>query len=198
MPENCRQLLHLAGFLLLAAGMLIGGCTGDGDRTDALIADLYAEDQAVQREAAGELVAIGAPAVEPLIGVFGSGDREPSQWAAAALCQIGNPSVRPLIDTLATDDNTTRDWAVVTLACIGEPAAGPLIEALWSGDERVSGAATVALIKIGPPAIPALRELESSPVAERRQKAAMIIRSIALSEQLQAQSGQAGNTSIPG
>jgi HEAT repeat protein len=187
-PVRVSRLLW-AGLCVLFTLSLIGGCT-QTDGTDTLIKDLKSGDPATQRSAAEELSGMGTPAVRPLIEVFSSGDPAASQWAAAALCEIGGPSVDPLIATFSTDGVAARDWAVVTLACIGEPAAGPLIEALWSDDGRVSDAASVALIKIGPAAIPALQELQSSPFAEKREKAVILIQSIALSEELKKQALQ--------
>jgi HEAT repeat protein len=92
-------------------------------------------------------VAIGAPAVEPLIGELQYGG-----WQAAeVLGQIGDTrAVEPLIAALKDEDSFVRWQAAEALGQIGDTrAVEPLIAALKDESKQVRGPAAEALRRIG-------------------------------------------------
>ena len=93
----------------------------------------------------------GAAAIDPLIRILRSPDRETWWSAARTLGEIGEPAVTPLIDLLHEADGEVSSLAVMALAEIGGPAVGPLIRLL--SDPPLRGTAAGALVKIGEPAV---------------------------------------------
>ncbi len=90
----------------------------------------------------------GGRAVDPLIRILRSPDRE-SWWnAARTLGEIGGPAVDPLIGLLhEADDEELRPLIGMALAETGSPAVSPLIGLLAEPALRETAAA--ALLKIG-------------------------------------------------
>ena len=107
-------------------------------------------------QAAGALLAIGAPAVEPLIAALTGPAEKTRERAAAALGDIGDPrAVEPLIVALGNPGNhaSARSAAAEALGKLrDERAVQPLITALrGTRPPRVRSAAAKALGKIGDP-----------------------------------------------
>ncbi len=138
---------------------------GDPNQADALRTALQDKDSRVRRTAAQALdsinrlpiteqeqvnywiatqqwqncVALGEPAVEPLISVLKSEDDgamgATQQAAAEALQEIGAPAVKSLIPLLNSEDITLRQIAAIVLGKIGHPQAiPPLLEALQNAE----------------------------------------------------------------
>lgn len=109
-------------------------------------------DAAIRYFIAGEawldVAEYGGRAVDPLIRILRSPDRE-SWWnAARTLGEIGGPAVDPLIGLLhEADDEDLRPLAGMALAEIGSPAVDSLIGLL--GEPALRETAVVALLKIG-------------------------------------------------
>jgi HEAT repeat protein len=93
----------------------------------------------VDRQHAREaLVALGAPAVGPLIAVLGA-DRDILRWEAAkALTELRAPAAAPALVKTLTDENGDIRWlAAEALIGLGEAALLPLFEALMVRAESV-------------------------------------------------------------
>lgn len=98
----------------------------------------------------------GEAAVEPLIRILKSPDREAWWNAARTLGEIGGPAVGPLVGLLHEAEDNIRPLVGMALAESGLPAVGRLIELLNDPDLRETAAA--ALLKIGEPAAAACVE----------------------------------------
>jgi HEAT repeat protein len=110
----------------------------------------YRTDAGIPDRAAGALIAIGSPAVDPLIAALASSDRQVRRAAARILGEIGDPAaVAPLIRALRDPYTTMRTVAGTALVKIGLPAVEPLIAVLEDADLRVREGAAVSLGKIG-------------------------------------------------
>lgn len=99
-----------------------------------------------------DLIAIGIPAVEPLIVALKDQDPYLRSGAAEALGKIGDArAVCPLITALNDEDLFVRRHAAYALGLIGDMRAiDPLITAAYSGDGRDSRAVALdALKKLG-------------------------------------------------
>jgi len=102
-----------------------------------------------------QCVAIGAPAVEPLITALkdqealSQDEWEERQAVVAALGKIGEPAVRPLIAALKFENEELVKAAVEALGKIGEPAVEPIIASLGDENFGVCMACAEALGKIG-------------------------------------------------
>ncbi|MFN8563580.1 MAG: HEAT repeat domain-containing protein [Anaerolineae bacterium] len=107
------------------------------NEVEPLLAHLYSADA---REAADRLVALGAPAVEPLIALL-SGQHPTPDWT-----QFEGFGAAP-------DTNAARERAAYILGDIGDPrAVEPLIAAYARESDRyIRLAAVLALGKIGDP-----------------------------------------------
>ncbi|WP_301677416.1 HEAT repeat domain-containing protein [Methanoculleus methanifontis] len=92
----------------------------------------------------------GETAVEPLIRILKSLDREVWWNAARTLGEIGGAAVDPLVELLHEAGDEIRPLAAMALTEIGSPAVEPLIELLSVPSLRSTAAA--ALVKIGAPA----------------------------------------------
>lgn len=103
----------------------------------------------------------GEAAVEPLIRILKSPDKEAWWNAARTLGEVGEAAVGPLVDLLHEADDEVRPLAAMALAEIGLPAVDPLIRLL--SIPALGGTAAASLVKIGEPAAEAcLRALESA------------------------------------
>ena len=106
-----------------------------------------------------QCVAIGAPAVEPLITALKDERAGCCQAAAEALGRIADPlAVKSLVGALASHDAQLRRAAAEALGKIGNPqGAESLTDALMNDPSvDVRNAAAEALVKIGAPAVESL------------------------------------------
>jgi HEAT repeat protein len=125
----------------------------------SLVADLGSKDGQVRARARLSLVAIGEPAVVPLVEALAN----PKEWvrweAAKALGLINVPwhrhadpaTIRALIVDLGSKDGMVRVRARKSLVAIGKPAVGSLVEALASKKELVRWEAAKAIGQIDDP-----------------------------------------------
>jgi len=119
---------------------------------------------------AGELIAIGQPAVGPLLEALRTGDLETRRWAGWALSEIG-PSdpgaAAALAAALGDEDATVRACAAGALGKMGAsaaPAVEALIAALADENPAVAITAEQALAQIVP-------SLPAGPTADRAAEA---------------------------
>ena len=91
----------------------------------------------IAKEQWASVAAIGASAVEPLIGMLNDPDSGIQRGAAHALGVIGAPAVMRLIRELRTEQEAAQRKAIEALKMIGEPAVMPLIEAFQDSDWRI-------------------------------------------------------------
>jgi len=100
-------------------------------------------------------VAVGAPAVDPLVSVLKYSDKDVRQAAVEALGRIGDiRAVDPLVTMLKDSDWHVRQAAAEALGKIGDVrAVEPLITVLNVNEGDVRQAAVKALVKIGTPVI---------------------------------------------
>ena len=121
-------------------------------------------------------VALGSPAVKPLIAALKDENSDVRKAAAEALGKIGDArAVEPLIAALKDRYSDVRQAASEALGKIGAPAVEPLIAALKDKDVRAS--ATEALVKIGAPAVePLIAALKDENKNVRQAAAAMLVR----------------------
>lgn len=96
------------------------------------------------------LVAIGKPAVEPLISCLKYHKTVVRQFAAIILGKIADPrATEPLINSLKDEDIVVVESSIVALGEIGdEQAVLPLISCLSNSNQVISWGAIVALGKI--------------------------------------------------
>ncbi len=106
----------------------------------------YKKDAGVRRAAAAALVAIGAPAVAPLILTLDSGNEWVNQGAADALVRIGAPAVTPLIAVMQVLEGWNTDECQAMAEVLRRVTAG-----LRDSDKGVRQVATEALSKISAP-----------------------------------------------
>lgn len=102
------------------------------------------------REDWKQCIAIGAPAVDPLIVVL----KERNIWlcsdAVCALSEIGLPAVVPLIEALQNEDRHVRGYAAEALGRIGDPRAiQPLIGVIKERDWETRKQIAEALDALG-------------------------------------------------
>ncbi|MBU2103184.1 MAG: HEAT repeat domain-containing protein [Candidatus Omnitrophota bacterium] len=104
----------------------------------------------VSTKAAEALVKIGAPSVEPLIGVLkNSRERVVRSAAASALGQLHDArAIEPLIESFRGEDSLFRLYVAEALGQIGKPAIGSLSVLLENRNEIMREAATVSLGQI--------------------------------------------------
>lgn len=97
------------------------------------------------------LAALGSRAVNPLLQLLGSENKEPRRWAACALGMIRDPqAVDPLAGMLEDSRSEVRKTAALALGEIGDSRAlGALIKALANRDLETRRAAAEALGAIG-------------------------------------------------
>jgi HEAT repeat protein len=122
------------------------------DSIAQLIADLQSQDEFARAQAAFALGMLGAPAVDPLVGLLAHNDHDVRLRAAWALGVIGQPALRELLDLAEGENSALRVEAIRVLGVIGEARAlNQLFQALTDGDSRIAQRAAVALGKIGDP-----------------------------------------------
>jgi HEAT repeat protein len=115
---------------------------------------LHSDHEQMRLQAAGELVELGEPAVEPLVNALR--ERREPVWmlAASALVKIGEPAVGALVEALFDEDEQVRILAVGALGRIRHArAVQPLIYAIRQEKDEVQGLMVWALVKIGQPAV---------------------------------------------
>lgn len=97
-----------------------------------------------------ECVAIGPPAIPPLIARFVHWDPYVCQKAANTLSRIGKPALPALLTTLTSEKPAARKYAAITLGLIGDEQAVPYLQFLSSQDpaEAVRQFATRSLTAI--------------------------------------------------
>ena len=116
---------------------------------NGLIQKLKVEDSDVLFRATKALVAIGEPAVEPLIKALEGGYGDVEISAKNVLVEIGEPAVEPLIKALKDKDSGVRMWTTDALGEIGGArAVEALIVALKHEDSKVRYSAAYALEQI--------------------------------------------------
>lgn len=91
-------------------------------------------------------IEIGEPAVEPLLKLLNTLDRN---VAVQTLAKIGVPAIKPLVAQLRNQDEDVRVAVTEALVKIGTPAVGPLITRLKDRNKDIRRAATKALGEIG-------------------------------------------------
>jgi HEAT repeat protein len=118
----------------------------DSRGVDVLITALIDADANVKKDAAGALVSIGPPAIEPLIAALKDTDETMRANAAGALVSIGAPAVAPLIAALMDTDVKVRAYSAAALGGIKDPSAiDPLIGTLKDSDIFVRATSASAL-----------------------------------------------------
>ena len=90
-----------------------------------------------------------ARAVPPLILALDDWETSVSQNAAQALGQIGAPAIEPVLGLLGTHQRHMRKVAVQILGQIGESAVGPLLARLTAPEADLRGAAAETLDALG-------------------------------------------------
>ncbi len=116
-------------------------------------------------------IAVGAPAVLPLLEILNSGSGYMRKDAAYALGQIGDPrATESLIDALRDRDYELRNRAIYALGRIGQPAVNRLIEAFKSNNTNEYQGAAEALEKIGRPAVEPLIALLNDENSTKKQR----------------------------
>jgi len=130
------------------------GEIGDAGAVEPLITLLKHEEvSGVRWKTAESLVKIGAPSVEPLIGVLQHPDSDVRWKAAIALGEIRDPrAIGPLIRQLSDTDRFVKSRVAHALGMIGAPAVHPLIQTLHDGDGNQRWGAAIALGGIKDPA----------------------------------------------
>ncbi|HNT75877.1 MAG TPA: HEAT repeat domain-containing protein [Anaerolineae bacterium] len=135
-----------------------------GDLAGLIQALSYQHDERVYQPAIAALVAIGKPAVGPLVEALG--DARLRKGATEVLVQIGPMAMEALIAALEHRNEALRKAATEILARIGMLAVDPLAVALRHRNWIVREAATEALVQIGMLAVDTLSALAT----ERREK----------------------------
>jgi HEAT repeat protein len=114
-------------------------------------ADTAGASYCLARDKWQECIAIGAPAVQPLLTYLAHWDSAMAEKAVEALAQIGVPAVEPLINGFARWGDEVSQRAAEVLKLIGTPALGPLVTALKCNYAIVRRRAVEALALIGDP-----------------------------------------------
>jgi HEAT repeat protein len=140
---------------------------------EPLIRILKSPDREVWWNAARTLGEIGGVAVNPLIELLREAGDEIRPLAAMALTEIGSPAVEPLIGLLSVP--SLRRTAAAALLKIGEPAAEACIRALDTTDIEVQETLRDVLGALGEPAVPALIQSLTSGRSRIRSQAAEIL-----------------------
>jgi HEAT repeat protein len=97
----------------------------------ALIADLGVKDGMVRERARQSLVAIGGPAVAPLIEALADRNTQMRWEAAKALSQIADPASAPALVSILEDEVFDVRWlAAEGLIALGREALVPLLQTL--------------------------------------------------------------------
>ncbi len=98
---------------------------------DSLIGDLASKDGLVRESARASLVAVGRPAVDPLIKLLADQHRQVRWEAAKALSQIADPKAAPaLVRALEDEEFSVRWLAAKGLTALRSKGLPPLLRAL--------------------------------------------------------------------
>lgn len=121
--------------------------------TGSLIAALQGTDRDARKEARRALVALGRPAVRPLIKAL-KDCAAPARWEVVQILgEIKDrAAVTTLVKILGHKDGTLRQYARQSLVALGRPAVRPLVKALTDRREQVRWEATKTLADIADPA----------------------------------------------
>jgi HEAT repeat protein/protein-S-isoprenylcysteine O-methyltransferase Ste14 len=172
-PERKREILTVLAVyagLLMAISAFYGGLVPTPERRAAVDAPRVeelarvlkeADNRTEKREAAGRLIEMGAPAVDPLLALLDDDDPIVRAYSAGALGGLETERVvAPLIALLGDDDSYVRRTAAEALGRTGSAeAVGPLVEALRDTARNMASSAANALGRIRhPDAIPPLIE----------------------------------------
>ncbi len=149
-----------------ALGRLGGAAAG---AVPSLIRHLEDEADEVRRAATQTLVAVGQPAVQPLVDALLANSLAPpaQQAALLAVVRIGPEEAmpralaEPLVQLLRTAEYEDAQRIAAQLARIGPPALPALLGLLKTQDKPGAGRAAFVLGEIGPAAAAALNELEA-------------------------------------
>jgi HEAT repeat protein len=96
-----------------------------------------------------KIASIGEPAVEPLVHLSQSYNRDDRRHARETLAQIGSPhAIKPFIDALRNDDDENV-VAMEALVKMGAPAIPSLVEVLKDENSKVCIYAIQTLVRIG-------------------------------------------------
>ncbi len=109
-------------------------------------------DPFIQTKISSALIAIGEPAVKPLILILLENNPDFLKLASNSLIKIGKPSIEPLIHQFKKNSPETRKILAnlaKILISIGEPAVIPLIETLTCENPEIRNLAAASLGKIG-------------------------------------------------
>jgi len=160
----------------------------DHSTLELLIDTLHDADVALRTDAARALVDMGETAVPALLLELRDEDGLIWRLAAGVLVKIGAPAVQPLLAALTTrrESEAVQILLVEILGQIGDTrAAETLIQTLDSESSPLRTAAAVALVRIGPAATPVLlAALAESRSDTFRQHAIPILKQIGATETL--------------
>jgi HEAT repeat protein len=139
-------------------------CVAIGGPAVQPLIDVLSDDDIERRQAAfTAVVHIGTPAVEPLINAMDS-EHPAHQAAFWALVKIGVPAVDQLLPMLRSDQPALRESSARVLGQIGDQRALKLLVDATSDEHwAVREAAGKALVKFGKPALGALVAALHSP-----------------------------------
>jgi HEAT repeat protein len=121
-------------------------------RPEVLISRLMSDQQPWRMDAEARLIAMGAPAVEPLIHALRHAQPAVRAHAVHALSRIGDErGIAPVIQALGDGENLGAVAIAAEKALVewGEPVKPALRDAASSGDEAVRARALRALGRIG-------------------------------------------------
>jgi HEAT repeat protein len=108
-------------------------------RLEGLIAQLGAKDGLTRQRARETLVAIGEPALVPLVGLLGSPDLQVRWEAAKALTETPDPAAIPGLIPLLADRHQEVGWlAAVALINLGNRSVPDVLKALTDRAESKS------------------------------------------------------------
>jgi HEAT repeat protein len=154
-PESVPALvaaLHDPDVKVRAAAASALGWEDNAAAVPPLLAAFDDPDWRVADAAVRALAAVGQPAVEPLISMFGNPQPVKERFASDALAQMSRAPVARLLQATRSESAAVREWAAVTLGKIGDTSAVARLRemaATAQGDER--WAAQQALRRLGVP-----------------------------------------------
>jgi HEAT repeat protein len=111
--------------------------TADSTSLDSLLAALGSYDGVARQRARQDLVAIGGPAVAPLIEALTDPNDDVRWEAAKALGQIGDPAAAALVSVLEDENSGIRWLAAEGLIALGREGLVPLLRALEQRSDSV-------------------------------------------------------------
>lgn len=148
---NEKESLDRTDYIIINLAVWGIARTKDTRAIDPLISALKNYDQSKESATSG-LVAIGQPAIDPLIHALNDNEFEGRGAAAATLGEIRDPSaVDPLIQILdnTSEDSSLRIEVALALGAIGNSGAiDPLIQASKDNDKDIRYYASEALVMI--------------------------------------------------